>query len=510
MSNLSYKIQIDGIDRVITSTSEANKLIKDLTAKIIQAKEAGQDFTVMAVNLNKALDIRTNVMAVSRGLDPMVSSLNNTNRASSNAAAALLNLNYVVRDSPYFFNNFALGVMAIGNNINPLIDSFSRLRMEAGEKSISAFQLLKQALVGGAGISIAFSVAVSAIQAFVFWMAHAESQAKKTKDEVSDTTKALQSMLDVQTPAKSLVYKLTPDQLISLISKLDSEVKTLEADKKALDIGSQTIGSGATSVKINLESIKKDIEQRKKDNKDLTEELKKQKTELEAQLKVMQIMTGFGLNATERKEAKDKKEPKLKLASTSEKDLELSMLTPYQKEIFDKIKSNFEDLGATWDARAKAFAWNVAFNSPQMNLGMSPVKVPSKTGIEYINKDLQKETKDLKINLELSKIVANQLGDTLAQAFEKGRIKLNEFLQSLAVAVGKMLLLKAIMAIFTGGTSEVGGTSTVVSGGGVLNKVGSPSIGQGMVVNPTFVFENVVDGQKILYKGIKQTQSIQR
>src|SRR5690606_40721901 len=58
-----------------------------------------------------------------------------TAQSSRNAAMAMLNLNYVIRDTPYFFNNFAMGVMAIGNNINPLTDSLQRLRKESKDRS---------------------------------------------------------------------------------------------------------------------------------------------------------------------------------------------------------------------------------------------------------------------------------------------------------------------------------------------------------------------------------------
>ena len=79
----------------------------------------------------------------------VVDQLNQTTTASANASMALLNLNYVIRDSPYFFQNFALGVLAVGNNLNPFSDRFFfKIEARGRHKIINYFCLIKTS-VGG-------------------------------------------------------------------------------------------------------------------------------------------------------------------------------------------------------------------------------------------------------------------------------------------------------------------------------------------------------------------------
>lgn len=496
MSDLSYKIEIGGVEKIITSVSEANKVIKQLTSQIILAKEAGQDYTQTLIQLNKALDIRQGVANISRGIAQANINLEGSQRASANAASALLNLNYVVRDSPYFFNNFALGVMAVGNNINPLIDSFGRLRQEAGERTVTTFSLLKQALVGSAGISIAFSLVVTAIQSYVFWMSKAESQSKATKEEISETVKALQALIDIRTPAKSRVFDLSPDQLKQLIAGLDEQIKALETTKTAIQKAPQTIGSENTKVKLDLTEISNKVKEQKKDQSEIVDELKKQKTGLEAQLKVMGILRGLGLEDVGRQKEKNKE--------LKEQEGAYSRIASLIDRIAGRARANtLAGEGFGW--RSEGYG---TFGGAIMN--------PLANDIQARRKENQgassgsKAVKDMQMDLEMGKIAAQQLGDALAQAFDKGKVRLDEFINSMVVAISKMLLLRAITSFLTGG---IGGGATATSATASIPSLGkmtgnAPS--GNALGKVTFVFENTIEGQKIIYKGIKEMQAVQR
>jgi len=75
--------------------------------------------------------------------------------------------------------------------------------------------------------------------------------------------------------------------------------------------------------------------------------------------------------------------------------------------------------------------------------------------------------KEFNFALETGKIFANQLGDTLAQAFTNGKFALDEFIKSLMIAIMKMMIMRAIMSMLgfaVGG--PVGGAVAATGGGG--------------------------------------------
>ncbi len=153
-------------------------------------------------------------------------------KGSANAAMTLQALNYTVRDSPYFFRDFSLGLLAIGNNLNPLIDGLIKMRIEA--------QAAKGATVGwfttflGAhtqGIILFMSILVSAIQAVTFAMAKNKSVAKemgegldallgdvdKTRENLRKYREELEKIGLLETPEKT-------DEIREAISKLIKEM----------------------------------------------------------------------------------------------------------------------------------------------------------------------------------------------------------------------------------------------------------------------------------------------
>lgn len=85
--------------------------------------------------------------------------LTNTVRPAANAGAAIQNLGRVASDAPF-------GFIAIQNNLDPLIDSFVRLRAQAGSNA-GALRALGASLAGPAGIALAFTVVSSAATALI-------------------------------------------------------------------------------------------------------------------------------------------------------------------------------------------------------------------------------------------------------------------------------------------------------------------------------------------------------
>lgn len=74
-------------------------------------------------------------------------------RSSGDATQTLIGFNRVIQDAPY-------GIMGIANNLNPLYESFVRLKNETGSTS-GAFSAMTSALTGPAGVGIAIAAVSS-------------------------------------------------------------------------------------------------------------------------------------------------------------------------------------------------------------------------------------------------------------------------------------------------------------------------------------------------------------
>jgi hypothetical protein len=93
-----------------------------------------------------------------------VAGINQFNRAltqvkpgAQSASLAMINLGRVAQDLPF-------GFLGIANNLNPLLESFQRLRQESGS-NIGALKALGSSLIGGGGLGLALSV-VTALMSF--------------------------------------------------------------------------------------------------------------------------------------------------------------------------------------------------------------------------------------------------------------------------------------------------------------------------------------------------------
>jgi hypothetical protein len=91
-------------------------------------------------------------------------------KGSNSAAFALTNLGRVAQDAPF-------GFIGIQNNLNPLLESFQRLKAETGGTG-SALKALGQSLIGPAGLGIALSVVSAGI---LFYQQYQQKANRETK-----------------------------------------------------------------------------------------------------------------------------------------------------------------------------------------------------------------------------------------------------------------------------------------------------------------------------------------
>lgn len=142
----------------------------------------------MAAELN--IQIGANVNEAVRGLQQVEAQSQRTfqkvSQSSGAATQSLINLSRVAQDAPY-------GFIGIANNINPLLESFQRLKVESGTTG-GAFKALGAALSGPAGLGLAVGVASSLLVKFGDSLFSAGESSKKLAEQakkVADQQKAI-------------------------------------------------------------------------------------------------------------------------------------------------------------------------------------------------------------------------------------------------------------------------------------------------------------------------------
>lgn len=152
-------------------------------------------------------------------------------KGTNSAAFALTNLGRVAQDAPF-------GFIGIQNNLNPLLESFQRLKAETGSNG-SALKALTSSLIGPAGIGIALSV----VSAGILLYQQYQQRAKKVTEETTKSTKEQREEF-IKSP-----YEKAATDLSELTTKV-SLARQGFLDKKAV-LKEYNEGIGATIGKVN-------------------------------------------------------------------------------------------------------------------------------------------------------------------------------------------------------------------------------------------------------------------
>lgn len=142
----------------------------------------------------------------------------NLNTGAAQAGQSITNLSRIAQDAPF-------GFIGIANNINPLVESFGRLKAETGSTG-GALKALVSGLSGPAGLGLAFGVVTAAISFAQIGFSAWNRKAKETKEVADETAKALQSITN------ELAKEAT--QVTSFIAVLNNESESRERKVAAL------------------------------------------------------------------------------------------------------------------------------------------------------------------------------------------------------------------------------------------------------------------------------------
>ena len=193
-------------------------------------------------------------------------------KGSNEAAFALTNLGRVAQDAPF-------GFIGIQNNLNPLLESFQRLRAETGSNSL-AIKALGQSLTGPAGLGIALSFVSSAILIYQQYQQKANKATNDSKKSADDYLLSLdqvtQSLLkgaqnstkeiaqlyvlysayqntNLSIKARKEAYRELQDQYPAYFGNIKFEQQASEKTKKAYDeLTASIIATGRARAAVDL------------------------------------------------------------------------------------------------------------------------------------------------------------------------------------------------------------------------------------------------------------------
>lgn len=188
------------------------------------------------------------------------STLKRSRAGSNQAANALQNLGRVAQDAQF-------GFIGISNNLNPLLESFQRLKKESGSSS-AALKLLVGSLSGAGGVGLALSLVTAIIgfatSGFGAWT-HGLSNNKKALDanakaakEASDAYKEIVNSVGKEAASISVIVEqlknenITRKERSALIQQLQKEAPayfaTLDKEKATIDQITQAYDKYAASL----------------------------------------------------------------------------------------------------------------------------------------------------------------------------------------------------------------------------------------------------------------------
>ena len=393
-------------------------------------------------------------------------------RVSANAGMTLQALNYTIRDSPYFFRDFSLGILAVGNNLNPLIDGMIRMNKEAKDAGTTLGKTLVQSLSGPAGLVFAFSILVSVLQAVTFAMA-------KAKDAASAFKGVADELISLDNPFENWSFVFKPEELDKMIGVLDKRIENIGVKRRA-QIQSGELGgiidwleqvfagedTAEENVKNRLTTLKSNLEATREISK-LFEELGKKPTikgkepkerPLEPNIFDIKPEDVDAFTKAVIKSIDEQEDAFLDYELNrykTEQDYAEKIKTWKTQFIEDDYKLRIQKIEDAYQKERELILENkkLGLLSPEdaltalVSLGQATEMTKSKTERKKSDEDVAK-IKAIDDSIRGAISSSNSLGDALFSAFIQGKQGVDEFLKSLLLAVAKMALMNVLTSIF--------------------------------------------------------------
>lgn len=159
-------------------------------------------------------------------LDKTAKAFSRITPGANAAGFALTNVGRVAQDLPF-------GFIGIQNNLNPLLESFQRLKAETGS-SRAALKALGSSLIGAGGIGLALSLVSSAILIFQNGIGGFNKKTKEAKESADELAKSIRSIGSIEGEASAGVQGQLA-QVNALASAVADSNVPYEQRKRALE-----------------------------------------------------------------------------------------------------------------------------------------------------------------------------------------------------------------------------------------------------------------------------------
>jgi len=182
----------------------------------------------------------------------------NLNTGSAQAGQSLQNLSRIAQDAPF-------GFIGIANNINPLVESFGRLKAETGSTG-GALKALVSGLSGPAGLGLAFGVVTAAITfaqiGFQAWT-RGSKDAKENSDLFKKDLEALKRELSAVTDELNNFINVAENSAklndINIVARFEDKTQqgVLQRQAKFITISEELVKATEARQKalMNLEEV---------------------------------------------------------------------------------------------------------------------------------------------------------------------------------------------------------------------------------------------------------------
>jgi hypothetical protein len=205
------------------STGEASLQTLGDAYKVLQQKQQQATNPTELKRYNAALK---EIDGAKKGLVSLSTDMGKFSQSTNVAGQSLTNLGRIAQDAPF-------GFIGIQNNINPLLESFQRLKVETGSTS-GAFKALGASMLGGAGLGLAVSVLTGVLTVL---SQNGFFKAAEGADKAAEAIKKNKEALEANKKAIDSIFASTAKEVVnvqSLIAVLNSELVARDRKLDAL------------------------------------------------------------------------------------------------------------------------------------------------------------------------------------------------------------------------------------------------------------------------------------
>lgn len=371
---------------------------------------------------------------------PIPDPFRNIPKGANAAGFALSNVGRVAQDLPF-------GFIGIQNNLNPLLESFQRLKAETGS-SKAALQALGSSLIGAGGIGLALSVVSSAILIFQNGISGFNSKSKEATDAANKLKDSIKSIADIQNEATGSAQGQIA-ALNALLNIVTDTAKSEEIRKKGLkeiEEIDKRLTKGINLQASSLQVLRKRVEE-------YTEALINQAIVEKFKDSIADVAIAIGAAEAEEKKAN---------ATRQRANTELEKAQANYKKVADALKDSNGLLreGSQANLELEKASVAVAKAQSQFNLADAAARTKSETVTKLLEDRILKTNELNEAQLRALKLPKIRGGDEEVDTLKR-RIEALKELQGLTGLTGdqQVELVRLEMQLITRDGKKLGFTS---------------------------------------------------